>query len=255
MPGPARSKASRFGIHRTWSWDVVRPAGEFAVEVRAACASVIGEEIVNAIWSGAGIRPPAGRGELLKLVEALLDPQTLILKLVQATAQVAAIHAGFPLPVAHLVGNLAQQICKGFLGQDPKANRVQAARCVDFAFSAQTGSWIGSSGLRELATDQNDVCNRQVARRGWTESSPPPSTSPDDENTARPTEGGITDRQARGLGAGPWAPPSIGSWWRSRHMRRFVFRPSEETQPLRPLWDAAACLARVGPHTHDETRQ
>lgn len=137
-----------------WSWDVVRPAGEFAVEVRAACASVIGEEIVNAIWSGAGIKPPAGRGELLKLVEALLDPQTLILKLVQATAQVAAIHAGFPLPVAHLVGNLAQQICKGFLGQDPKADRVQAAQCVDFAFSAQTGSWIGSSGLRELATDQ-----------------------------------------------------------------------------------------------------
>jgi hypothetical protein len=139
---------------QTWSWDVVRPTGEFAGEVRAACASTIGEEIVNAIWSGAGIKPPAGRDELLNLVEALLDPQILILKLVQATAQVAAIHAGFPLPVAHLVGNLAQQICKGFLGQDPKADRVQAACCVDFAFSAQTGSWIGSSGLRELATDQ-----------------------------------------------------------------------------------------------------
>lgn len=139
---------------QTWSWDTVRPTGEFAGEVRAACASLIGEEIINAIWSGAGIKPPAGRDELLNLVEALLDPQILILKLVQATAQVAAIHAGFPPPVAHLVGNLAQQICKGFLGQDPKADRVQAARCVDFAFSAQTGSWIGSSGLREFATDQ-----------------------------------------------------------------------------------------------------
>jgi hypothetical protein len=139
---------------RTWTWDVVRPTGTFAAEVRAAFADVIGEEIVNAIWSGAGIRPPASRSELLSVVEGLLDPQVLILKLVQATAQVAALHAGFPPPIARLVGYIAREICKDLLGQDPRASRVQVARWADFAFSAETGSWIGSSGLRELATDR-----------------------------------------------------------------------------------------------------
>ena len=139
---------------QTWTWDVVRPTGKFAVEVRTTFANVIGEEIVNAIWPGAGMRPPASREELLNMVEALLDPQFLILKLVQATAQVAALHAGFPLPIARLIGNLAQEICKGFLGQDPQAHRVQMAQWVDFAFSAEDGSWIGSSEPREIATDR-----------------------------------------------------------------------------------------------------
>jgi hypothetical protein len=137
---------------QTWSWNTVLPTGSSATEVRATFANMIGEEIANAILSGTGISPPASQDELFGVVEALLDRQVLILDLVQATAQVAALHAGFPPPIARLVGHIAREIGKDILGQDPQARRVQVARWAEFAFSAETGSWIGSSALREPAT-------------------------------------------------------------------------------------------------------
>jgi hypothetical protein len=62
----------------TWTWDTVRPAGRFTSEIRAA----------KDAWNTSD--------ELSSTVEALLDPEILTVKLIQATAQVAALHAGFP---------------------------------------------------------------------------------------------------------------------------------------------------------------
>ena len=115
----------------TWAWDTVRPAGRFASEVQAA----------KDAWNTSD--------ELASTVEALLDPEILTVKLIQATAQVAALHAGFPAPVARLVGHIAGKIGEYILGQDQRASRAQVARWAEFAFAAETGAWIATSTLKE----------------------------------------------------------------------------------------------------------
>lgn len=140
----------------TWSYDVVRPTGTFAAEVRETFARLIAEALVDAIWPVSGtLRPPASGGELLTIAEALLDPRILVAKVAGAVAEVAALHAGFPPVVARVIGQVVEDWCYGLLSQDdPDVGKARAVQYFDFTFSATTGSLINCSALHQSVVDQ-----------------------------------------------------------------------------------------------------
>jgi hypothetical protein len=139
---------------RTWTYDVVRLTGPVQAKVREAFARSVAESIVDAMWSGSGMMQlPTSREGLLTLGETVLDPRSLGSKLVGAAAGVAALHAGFPPAVASAVGRLAENSSRSFFNPSPAKPTVRPKQCLEFAFSAATGSLIGSPGLHEVTAD------------------------------------------------------------------------------------------------------
>jgi hypothetical protein len=140
----------------TWTYDVVRPTGTFAAEIRETFARLIAEGLVEAIWPVSGtMRPPASPEELFTIAEALLDPGILVAKLAGAVAEVAALHAGFPPVVARVIGQAVQDWFHALLSQDdPDVGKERAVQYFDFTFSATTGSLINCSALHQTVVDQ-----------------------------------------------------------------------------------------------------
>jgi hypothetical protein len=144
------------------TYTIVRPTGSLAAEVRQAFADFLAEAIVNAVWPvlSAGMRPPASSSEMLSLAEELLDPRLLAGELARALVQVAAVHAGIPLPVARLMGKAAQDLLVSLLSPDPDARKVEAVQYADLTLSAVDGSLMNSPALLERVTGEiADVIN------------------------------------------------------------------------------------------------
>jgi len=155
---------------------VVWPFGTAATQVREVFTQSVAEGIAGALWpaQAGGIRPVSGAGPLTPTQVVLtLDDQ-----LMGATAQVAALQAGFPRGVATEIGQAAQQS----YAEIPVAKRRGAVEqpfvyYVDFTFSAADGSRNGSSGLKEIlgariATVINDLLGPEGITR------PRPSRNP-----------------------------------------------------------------------------
>jgi hypothetical protein len=172
-----------------------RPAETPAAEVREAFAHVLAEDIVAAVWPdpSAGMFPPASGAELLTVTEDLLDPQLLAARLVGASVQVAAVHAGIPAPVARVMGQAARELFLSFSGPDPNARKVQAVRYVDLTLSAEYGSLINSPALPEIATGETaDVIDRLLrptARSPVRDPTPQPPPRPRPDRSLPPREG------------------------------------------------------------------
>ena len=146
----------------------VRPTGTFAVEVRQAFAQFLAEDIIAAIWPvpHAGMSSPASNSEMLNLAEKLLDPRILAAKLVEATVQLAAAHAGIPLPFARMMGQAARDLFLPLATPDPKAPKVQAVQYVDLTLSAEDGSVLDSPALPQIAAGETaDAINALLGPR------------------------------------------------------------------------------------------
>jgi hypothetical protein len=141
----------------------VRPTGRLAAEVRQAFAEFLAEEIVAAVWPvpSTGMSLPATNAEMLSLAEELLDPRILAAKLIEATVQVAAVHAGIPPPVARVMGQAAGKLFLQLVSPDPDARKVEAVQYVDLIVSAKDGSVLDSPALPQIAAGETaDVINR-----------------------------------------------------------------------------------------------
>jgi hypothetical protein len=168
----------------------VRPTGRLAAEVRQAFARFLAEDIVAAVWPvpSTGMSPPAGNAEMLALAEGLLDPRILAAKLVEATVQVAAVHAGIPPLVARVMGQAAGDLFLSLVSPDPDARKVEAVQYVDLTLSAKDGAVLDSPALPEIATGEiADVINWLLGPddlRPAEPNRPPPE--PDDLRPAEP---------------------------------------------------------------------
>ena len=135
-----------------------------AGDVRQAFADFLAEDIRAAVCPAPrpwGMRPPGSSAELFTVVKDLLDPRLLAAALVQATVQVAAVHAGIPLPVARVMGQAAKVLFLSLSEPDPNASKVQAVQAVDLALSTEEVSVIDSLPVGEIAVDEAaDIVNR-----------------------------------------------------------------------------------------------
>jgi hypothetical protein len=194
---------------------IVRPTGSLAAEVRQAFADFLAEAIVDAVWPvlSAGMRPPASSSEMLSLAEELLDPRLLAGELARAVVQVAAVHAGIPLPVARLMGKAAQDLLVSLLSPDPDARKVEAVQYADLTLSAVDGSLMNSPALLERVTGEiADVINELLDPGGRPR---PPLRPP------RPDVTGVPLAKPHDTGAPPAPPPgwhtvpgtTTKRWW------------------------------------------
>jgi hypothetical protein len=141
----------------------VRLTGSVATDVCQAFAEFLADSIVDAVRPvpSTGMAPPDSSAELLAVAEELRDPRILAGKLVGAAVQVAAVHAGIPLPVARVMGKAAQDLLISLLSPDPDANKVEAVQYVDLLLSAGNGSLINRPALREVVVGETaDVIDK-----------------------------------------------------------------------------------------------
>jgi hypothetical protein len=144
-----------------------RPLGANAAQARQAFAGFLGT--VAAAWPVPGAGPPANSGELLALGETLLDPRMLVVYLVSAAVQAAALHAGIPLVAAHAIGQVAGNEVDKLLGPDPAARKVQRLQVVNLTLSADNRSAI------EKALQTTDMAAGEINRLLSISDPPPPA--------------------------------------------------------------------------------
>ena len=196
QPGPWRSSAAReVQVRIVWDnrtgeiegirvrrWDPdrrtyasVRPTEQLAADVRQAFAHFLAEDIVADIWHvpSTGMCPPVRNAEVLTVAEELLDPRLLAAELVRVTAQVAAVHAGIPPPVARVMGQAAGDLFVQLLGKDSNARKVRAVQYADLTLSAEDGS-ILSPPLAQIA----DAATADVIDKLLTPDDLPPGRKP-----------------------------------------------------------------------------
>lgn len=165
------------------AYAMVRPFGTAATQVREVFTQSVAEGIAGTLWPApvGGIRPDSG-GEPLTPTQVVL---TLDDQLMGATAQVAALQAGFPPGVALKIGQAAQQL----YAEVPAAERQGAVgqpfvQYLDFTFSAAPGSRTGSSELKvipgaRIATVINDLLGPEgITQRGLSRNPITPTDGP-----------------------------------------------------------------------------
>jgi len=157
---------------------VVWPFGTAATQVREVFTQSVADGIAGALWPApaGGIRPDSGAGPLTPTQVVLtLDDQ-----LMGATAQVAALQAGFPPGVALEIGQAAQQS----YADVPVAERRGAVeqpfvQYLDFTFFAASEFRTGSSGLKEIPGVRIEtVINDLLGPEGITPRDPPRNPFP-----------------------------------------------------------------------------
>lgn len=146
----------------TRAYNSTRPTGANAAEARQAFARFLGTAAAAWPGPGPGMQPPASGDELLALGEMLLDPRMLVVNLVGAAVQVAALHAGIPLLVAQAMGRLAGDEVGKLLGPDPAAGKLQALQVVDLTLSADNRAVI-ESALRETTDMTVDAIDKLLS--------------------------------------------------------------------------------------------
>lgn len=168
----------------------VRPTGRLVADVRRAFAQVLAEEIVAAAWPApvTGMRSPASSAELLNIAEESLDPRLLAAEVVRVIVQIAAVHAGIPLPVARVMGQAAGNLFTELSSPDPDAGKVQAVQYVDLALSAEDGSLINSPALPQIVTAETANVIDKVLDRDLRPAAPQrePRTAPRPDLTGAP---------------------------------------------------------------------
>ena len=157
---------------------------------------------------------------MLNLAKELLDPRLLAAELVRFTVQVAAVHAGIPLPVARAMGQAAKDVFKALVSPDPNSPKVRAVQYVDLTLSAKDGSLINSPALREIATGGT----AGVVDRLLGPDTPSPA-SPPDPTGVPPSPAG----QPPASPAGPAKPPPA----RPGNEPRSIPQPSTAPDPHR----------------------
>jgi hypothetical protein len=127
-----------------------------ASENRGTVAKVLAETLVGAIWP----TPLPSTGllkdydALCEAAELLLEPQELLLKMINAFARAAALPGFGPLAAA-LIGQLAENLCREFLLPSPDSQAAgDMVMVIDIDLYAQDVQLAECPALRGLAIEQ-----------------------------------------------------------------------------------------------------
>jgi hypothetical protein len=127
--------------------------------LRETFADTAAQVVIDRLWPPH--TPPAGLADLdtaITVLQAGLEPQTLLLKMIYAAARVAALHAGFGL-AAPLVGQFAEDLCKQFV-RPPTATdeiMVNVLSSIDIDLYAAAGKLADCAPLRELTVQETSL--------------------------------------------------------------------------------------------------
>ena len=149
---------------------VIKLEGQVDEAFRQTFDQVLAETFLGAIWPAPA--PSTGTLQdyhsLSEAAEYMLEPETLLLKGINAAAQAAA-HAATFGPLAPLVGKLAENFCAPLLR--PSADRHAAAdvvKIIDIDLYAEDGQLPECTTLRDLTAEQtaNLIGNSLKSRPG-----------------------------------------------------------------------------------------
>lgn len=130
------------------AWEAVEAA------VREAFADTAAEDVVGKLWPPHAAPPAlADFDTAFMVLKGVLEPQTLLLKMVNVGARVAAAHAGLGA-VAPLVGHFAEDLCKQYV-RPPRERILEGILCsVDIDLYAAAGKLNYCPALRELTLEE-----------------------------------------------------------------------------------------------------
>jgi hypothetical protein len=155
--------------------------GRVEAAAREAVAEVLAEAFIGAIWP---VSPSAGTlkdyESLFHAAEFVLEPETLLLKVINASARAAAHAAGLGI-LAPLVGQLAEDLCAPLLRPSPESRAAaDMVKIVDIELYLEGGQLAECPALRELtvATVAAEIGKSLEFRSDPHPSSPPPAHKP-----------------------------------------------------------------------------
>lgn len=121
--------------------------------LRETLADTSAQAAVDKLWP---VRAPSpGLADLdtaVTALQAVLEPQTLLLKMINATARIAAAHAGMAL-VAPWVGQFAENLCRPYV-RTPRDSIMTVLTCVDIDLYAAAGELPNSATLHQLTVEE-----------------------------------------------------------------------------------------------------
>jgi hypothetical protein len=164
---------------------VAKPEGAVEAAVREAVADVLAETLVGAAWP---VLPSTGAlkdyDSLYQAAASLLQPQTLLLKLINASVRGAAHAAGLGI-VAPLIGQMAEDLCAPLLRPSPESQAASdMVKIIDIELYAEHGQLAKCPALRGLAIETvADVLGTML------ESRPSPRTAEPKPVKPRPPDG------------------------------------------------------------------
>ena len=135
---------------------VITPGGKLEAAASEAVAQVLADALVSAVWP-TPIPSTGVLGDydvLCEAAEFLLDPEELLLKMINAFVRVLAFHAGFG-HLAQLVGYLAEDLCRESLHSSPEDQAASdVVKIVDIDLYATDGQLPECTTLREVGHRQ-----------------------------------------------------------------------------------------------------
>ena len=131
---------------------IAREAVEAAV--REVFADTAADDVVGKLWPPhEALRPLADFDTAFMVLKGVLEPKTLLLKMVNVAARVAAAHAGLGA-MAPLVGKFAEDLCKQYV-RSPRERILEGVLCsVDIDLYAAAGKLPDCAALRELTLEE-----------------------------------------------------------------------------------------------------
>jgi hypothetical protein len=133
----------------------IATAGE-AVEaaVREAVADTAAEPIVGKLWPPHAAPPAlADVDAALTALKGAVEPQKLLLKIINVAARIAAAHAGLGA-VAPLVGHFAEDLCKQYVRPPRETILVDVLSSVDIDLYAAADKLPDCAVLRDLSVEE-----------------------------------------------------------------------------------------------------
>jgi hypothetical protein len=121
--------------------------------LRETFADTSAQAAVDMLWPPRAPSPGlADFDTAIMALQAVLEPQTFLLKLINATARVAAVHAGLGV-VAPLVGQFAEDLCRQYVR--PRRDSIMTIlTCVDIDLYAKAGELPNCATLRQLTAEE-----------------------------------------------------------------------------------------------------
>lgn len=145
-PEPETSTAPGPGAAQLW--------GPIGGDVHQALADVLAETLVSALWPAAPEAGPlADYDSLYRAAEILLEPEALLLMLINASVRAAAHALGVGI-LAPVIGRLAEDLCAPLLHPSPENQAASdLVKIIDIDLYMAGGQPAACPALRELTTE------------------------------------------------------------------------------------------------------
>ena len=155
--------------------------GRVEAAVREAVAEVLAKTLVGMIWPASPSTGTLKDSEsLYRAAESLLEPETLLLKVINASARAAAHAAGLGI-LAPLIGQLAEDLCAPLLRPSPDSRAAaNLVKIIDIELYMEDGQLAKCPALHDVTvTTAADVIGKLLAPRSDRQTGPdihPPAT-------------------------------------------------------------------------------